>query len=70
MVPARDVARELGVKTATLATWRWAGKGPEGAVAVSSVLILYPREAVERFKAERAASIRPPAFLRRGEVSR
>src|SRR5207244_11103962 len=29
-IPARDVARMIGVKTATLGKWRRLGKGPKG----------------------------------------
>ncbi len=50
---AQAVAQLLGIKTATLAKWRREGRGPKGFFHVSTTLVLYPVEEVERFLAER-----------------
>lgn len=50
---AQAVAQLLGIKTATLAKWRREGRGPSGHFHVSSTLVLYPVEEVERFLQER-----------------
>jgi transposase-like protein len=52
-IPARDVARMIGIKTATLAKWRRLGKGPKGWREMSSTLVTYPAAEVERFVSER-----------------
>ena len=52
-IPAREVARMIGIKTATLAKWRRFGKGPKGWRAMSSTLVTYPAAEVERFISER-----------------
>jgi transposase-like protein len=46
---AQAVAQALGIKTGTLAKWRREGKGPKGWFHVSTTLVLYPIEDVERF---------------------
>lgn len=46
---AQLVAQLIGIKTATLAKWRRAGRGPGGWFHVSSTLVVYPVEEVERF---------------------
>jgi transposase-like protein len=51
-IPAREVARMIGIKTATLAKWRRLGKGPRGWRAMSATLVTYPAEEVARFVAE------------------
>ena len=51
---APQVARLIGIKTATLAKWRCLGKGPAGWIRVSPTHVTYPRSAVETFLAERA----------------
>jgi predicted site-specific integrase-resolvase len=54
---AQAVAHLLGIKTATLAKWRRQGRGPTGWFHVSTTLVLYPIEEVERFLAhQRTAS--------------
>jgi predicted site-specific integrase-resolvase len=54
---ARVVAQRLGIQTATLAKWRRQGRGPTGWFHVSTTLVLYPAEEVERFlNAQRTAS--------------
>lgn len=55
-IPARIVARMIGVKTATLQKWRRFGKGPHGWIAVSPTLITYPAEEVARFIAARRSA--------------
>jgi predicted site-specific integrase-resolvase len=50
---AQSVAQLLGIKTATLAKWRREGRGPSGHFHLSSTLVLYPVDEVERFLAER-----------------
>jgi transposase-like protein len=56
-IPARIVARMIGVKTATLQKWRRFGKGPRGWIAVSPTLITYPAEEVARFIAARRSAL-------------
>ncbi len=51
-IAARDVARMIGVRTATLAKWRRLGKGPRGWREISPTLVKYPA-AEQRFIAER-----------------
>jgi predicted site-specific integrase-resolvase len=53
---AQAVAQLLGIKTATLAKWRREGRGPKGSFQVSTTLVLYPIEEVERFLAARKIS--------------
>lgn len=50
---AQAVAQLLGIRTATLAKWRREGRGPKGFFHVTTTLVLYPIEEVERFLAER-----------------
>ena len=54
-LPARVVARLLGVKVETLAKWRYLGKGPRGWIRVSATLVTYAASEVVAFLAERAA---------------
>jgi transposase-like protein len=55
-IPARDVARMIGIKTATLAKWRRFGKGPQGWREISPTLVTYPASEVDRFLAARRAA--------------
>ena len=48
-LPARIVARLLGIKPKTLAAWRARGQGPSGFFHVSPTLVVYPRSGVEAF---------------------
>ena len=48
-IPAEDVARMLGILTATLAKWRRTGRGPQRWVYRSKNSVLYERADVERF---------------------
>jgi hypothetical protein len=50
-IPAEDVARMLGILTATLAKWRRTGRGPRRWVYRSKNRVLYPHDAVEEFLA-------------------
>jgi predicted DNA-binding transcriptional regulator AlpA len=62
---AREVARHLGVKTATLAKWRYLGKGPKGWIKLSETHVAYPVAELEAWKAECAAAPpRSPVSLR------
>lgn len=54
-IPAPAVARLIGIKTPTLAKWRYLGKGPQGWIQVSPTHVTYPRSEVEKFLADRAA---------------
>jgi predicted DNA-binding transcriptional regulator AlpA len=56
-IAAPQVARLIGIKTPTLAKWRWLGKGPAGWLQVSPTHVTYPRSEVEKFLAERAAQM-------------
>jgi transposase-like protein len=55
-IPARLVARMIGIKTATLAKWRRFGRGPRGWIEASPTLITYPAEEVARFIAARRSA--------------
>jgi predicted DNA-binding transcriptional regulator AlpA len=57
---AREVARHLGVKTATLAKWRYLGKGPKGWIKLSETHIAYPAAELEAWMAQLAAESTPP----------
>ena len=48
-IPAKDVARMLGILTSTLAKWRRTGRGPRHWVYRTRNSVIYPREAVEEF---------------------
>jgi predicted DNA-binding transcriptional regulator AlpA len=61
---AREVARHLGVKTATLAKWRYLGKGPKGWIRLSGTYVAYPVAELEVWKAECAATPHSPAGFR------
>jgi len=50
-IPAEEVARRLGILTATLAKWRCTGRGPRAWVYRAKNAVLYEREAVEEFLA-------------------
>lgn len=46
---AQLVAQLIGIKTATLAKWRRQGRGPRGWFHVSTTLVVYPADEVERY---------------------
>ena len=52
-VSAQAVAKLLGIQTGTLAKWRRQGRGPKGWFHVSTTLVVYPVDEVERFLAAR-----------------
>lgn len=64
-VPARQVAKLLGVKVGTLAKWRQLGKGPKGWIYLSETLVVYPVSEIEHFLKEREGSV--PANKRGGD---
>ena len=49
LIPAGDVAKQLGVKTNTLAKWRKVGKGPQGWVYLGSSRVAYPEEKIREY---------------------
>lgn len=55
---APQVARLIGIKTPTLAKWRYLGKGPGGWIQISPTHVTYPRSEVEKFLADRARTAR------------
>jgi len=56
-LPAREVAKILGVKVATLAKWRQRGKGPVGWLYLTPTLVVYAISAVEKFLKERETHV-------------
>jgi hypothetical protein len=48
-IPARLVADRLGIRTRTLAKWRWQGRGPAGWFPASKTFVLYPASEVDRY---------------------
>jgi len=56
LVLARVLAREEGVKAASLAKASRAGRGPEGRILLAPNLAAYPRAAVEEWRARRVAA--------------
>lgn len=55
LIPATELAKMLGVRTATLAYWRRKGKGPQGWTYAGETVVVYPVAEVEAFIAERQA---------------
>jgi hypothetical protein len=55
-ISATDAARLIGIRTQTLAKWRWQRRGPAGWVRISATHVTYPLRAVEAFIAERHAA--------------
>ena len=51
-ISSTDAARLIGIRTQTLAKWRWLGKGPAGWVRMSPTHVTYPLRAIEKFIAE------------------
>jgi transposase-like protein len=60
-IKASEVARRIGVKTATLGKWRRQGKGPKGWYALSATVVVYPESEVQRFLREQQAHPNPNA---------
>lgn len=52
-LPAREVAKILGVKVGTLSRWRQLGKGPRGWIHLSQTLVVYSVAEIEQFLKER-----------------
>lgn len=46
------LAKKLGLKTSTLAKWRYQGKGPKGWTHYAPNVVAYPADEVERWLAE------------------
>ena len=59
-ISSSNAARLIGIKTSTLAKWRWQRKGPRGWIRVSATHVTYPRCEVEKFLADRVATMAPP----------
>jgi len=55
-VPSTIAARMIGIKTQTLAKWRWQGKGPVGWIRVTPTLVTYSVESIRSFLASPEAS--------------
>lgn len=49
LIQAAEVARTLGIKTATLSKWRRQGRGPRGWLRLSSTLVVYPQAELDQF---------------------
>jgi hypothetical protein len=52
VIGAPALAERLGLKTGTLAKWRYLGKGPHGWKYQSKTRVVYPLAEVERYEAE------------------
>jgi hypothetical protein len=52
-ISSSTAARLIGIKTSTLAKWRWLRKGPRGWIRMSPTYVTYARRDVETFLAER-----------------
>lgn len=59
-IASHQVARMLGVKTATLAKWRREKRGPQQWFHLSPTLVVYPEDAVDRYLTERRRAEREP----------
>ena len=53
-IPARELARRIGVKTGTLSKWRFLKKGPPRWVRLSETLVVYPASGVDVWIEERS----------------
>ncbi len=58
-ISSTDAARLIGVRTQTLAKWRWQGKGPSGWVRISATHVTYAMAEVKKFLADRAPTLKP-----------
>ena len=54
-ISAARAAQLIGIKTRTLAKWRWQGRGPDGWLRVSATHVTYAKADVERFLAQHAS---------------
>jgi transposase-like protein len=48
-ISSAEAARLIGIKTQTLAKWRWQGRGPRGWLQVSATHVTYALSEVEKF---------------------
>jgi len=55
-ISSAEVAKRIGIKTQTLAKWRWPGRGPGGWLEVSPTHVTCPLREVEEFLARCAVS--------------
>jgi len=55
-ISSAAAAKLIGIKTQTLAKWRWQGRGPRGWVQVSTTHVTYQLREVEEFIARCAAA--------------
>ncbi len=55
-ISSAEAAKRIGIKTQTLAKWRWQGRGPGGWVQVSTTHVTYQLREVEEFIARCAAA--------------
>ena len=55
-ISSAEAAKLIGIRTQTLAKWRWQGRGPRGWLQVSTTHVTYPLHEVEEFLARCAAS--------------
>jgi helix-turn-helix protein len=53
-ISSAEAAKLIGIKTQTLAKWRWQGRGPEGWLQISTTHVTYPLSEVEKFLARSA----------------
>lgn len=60
-ISAASAALLIGIKTRTLAKWRWQGRGPRGWVRISATHVTYARVDVERFIADQASQTTRPS---------
>ena len=58
-ISSGDAAKLIGIRTQTLAKWRWQGRGPQGWLQVSPTHVTYPLREVEAFLARCAAARKP-----------
>jgi hypothetical protein len=56
-ISSTEAARLIGVRTQTLAKWRFLKKGPTGWVRMSATHVTYPLRAIEEFLEQRARKI-------------
>ena len=55
-ISSAEAAKLIGIKTQTLAKWRWQRRGPQGWVQVSTTHVTYQLKEVEEFIARCAAA--------------
>jgi hypothetical protein len=55
-ISSAEAAKLIGIKTQTLAKWRWQRRGPQGWVQVSTTHVTYQLKEVEEFIARCAGT--------------